>query len=122
MRKKFSLLLVGFILLSNLICYAQSDVDVVPLKKDILQMTITVTTSATALPTTALRGRRTIMVKNTSTTTVYLGSSTVTADTVSTGGFQLKIDEVFIGDISDDIILYAIVSTGTATVNVLEVR
>ena len=101
------------------------DIDIVQqlkgLKIGILSTNVTVTTSATALPTTALSGRRAVALYNNSasTTTVYIGNSSVTA----TNGFPLTSSCPAITiDASDDITVYGIVSAGTADLRVLEIR
>ncbi len=50
---------------------------------------ITVTSAGVLLPTTALVGREYIMCQNLGSVTVYIGGTMVTANTASTGGFQL---------------------------------
>jgi len=113
-----------FFFLAVSTCYAQQStiVSLEPLDFGILQQVVSVSNSATALPTTALAGRKSIAVKNLGSTVVYLGSSTVTADTTSTGGFQLTQDDVFQADIGENTILYGITSSGTSNVCIIEVR
>lgn len=86
--------------------------------------TLDVTTTAAVLPATALTDRNAMSVHNLSTTTtVYIGfDSGVTADAVNgtTSGWELGPGEFFNTDITDGIFLYAIVSTGTAKVKVME--
>lgn len=92
-----------------------------PLDIQILQQVITISTSATAIPTTALRGREFLMIKNIdSSKTIYLGSSTVTADETATGGDQLVASERVYLEFSSDIVIYGIVAAGTAKVAILE--
>lgn len=112
-----------FIFLLPLFVFPQSStVNIEPLKTSIIQTTVSVGTTATALPATALSGRKSIVVKNLGTAVLYLGSSTTTANLVSTGGFQLAQNDVFTADYSDDVVLYGIVASGTNNVNVLEAR
>lgn len=115
----FILLLLSF----PLFCYPQISVDLNPLKGAIVQTTVSVGTSVTALPATALSGRKNILIKNTHATAIlYIGSSTTTADTTSPGGTQIAAGEFHTVDISDDVVLYGIAASGTIYVNTLEVR
>jgi len=117
--KRISLLILIIFLTCQ--CYAQNPDWV--LENGIDQNTISVTTTATALPTTALVGRKSMIVKNVSSaTTVYLGDSDVTADTTATGGLQLKYGETFQIDLDEYTTLYGIVASSTASVNVFEAR
>ena len=50
---------------------------------------ITVTSAGTLCPTTALVGRKYIMLQNIGNVTVYVGGTMVTANTAGTGGFQM---------------------------------
>ena len=81
---------------------------------------ISVTTSATKLPTTALVGREYVCVQNIGTATVYLGASTVTADTASTGGRQLLPYKEWCDDYDHTVDVYGIVASGTNNVEVEE--
>lgn len=121
--KKFSLILL-FILIFGFTANAQQaiDVNLVALDSGIKQQVISVGTSATALPTTALSGRKSIIVKNLSSGVVYIGSSTVTAGTTSTGGFQLAQNETFQADIGSNTTLYGIVASSTSNVAIIEAR
>lgn len=87
--------------------------------------TISVSTTASLIPTTALTNRNAISVLNTSsTTTLYLGfANTVTADTVvgTTSGWEVGPNEIWHVDITDSIPLYGIVASGSILVKILEV-
>lgn len=112
------------IFFSSAVCLGQGmDVSVESLDIDHITTVITVTTSATALPSTALSGRKTVLVQNVSSATVYIGNAAVTADEASTGGYQLQYDgDSVVMDFTDDIVVYGIVATGTSTVVVWEAR
>ena len=103
--------------------FGSQSVDIESLKISHITTVISVTTTATALPATALKGRKTIMVQNISTSVVYIGNVNVTSDTASTGGWQLinKGDSVTL-DFTEGIIVYSIVASGTANVVVWEGR
>jgi hypothetical protein len=61
-----------------------------------------------------------ILVRNPNATIVYIGGSTVTADsTAATGGYPLAQNEVMSVSCAAGEKLYARVATGTAVVNVL---
>lgn len=81
---------------------------------------VSVTSTATKLPTTALVGRQYIRVQNVGTVTVYLGSSTVTADTATTGGLQLLPYASWSENYDNTVSVYGIVGTGTCNVTVEE--
>lgn len=78
---------------------------------------ITVTTTAQRIPTTALIGRKTMIIYNNSTSTVYVGGSNVTA----TNGLPVLKQQSVSIDASDDIIFYIMVATSTANVRVMEI-
>ena len=116
MIKKFSILLIlGFLLVSPL--FAQNKVDIVALRSGITQGTVTVTTSATAIPTTALSGRRCILIVNISSNNVFIGTSSVTTAT----GYQLYAQQAISIDVADNVTVYAI-STTNSEVRYLQIR
>lgn len=86
--------------------------------------TVEVTTTATFLFTAASVGPQ-AFVKNRGPVTVYLGGSTVTADSASTGGFPVEPGETatipspgnVVSDNPDGLDLYAIVADDTAYVS-----
>ncbi len=85
----------------------------------ILVSTTSVGTSATAIPASALSDRKVITIQNTSSTDVYIGHSGVTT---STGILLPKNSDASITiEVTDDVTVYGIVSSGTATVRALEV-
>ena len=88
----------------------------------VLQKITTVSTSAVAVPATALTGRASIVVQNVGSTTIYLGSATVTADTAATGGIQLAAGATlpYPVSLSDAVDLYAISSGAGGLVATLE--
>ena len=82
----------------------------------ILASTTSVTTTATAIPATALSGRRSMVIHNNGTVTVFLGSSAVT----TSNGLPLAAAEKQGLDLDDGVVLYGIVASGTADVRTLE--
>ena len=98
--------------------YAQADkVDLEPLKISITNGTVTAGVVAVPVPTTALSGRKSIIIVNISVNNVFLGSSTVT----TANGYQLYSQQAISIDISDDIILYAIAG-GNSEIRYMEAR
>lgn len=94
------------------------------LQTNIRTTTLDVSTTAQLLPTIALENRNSLIVYNSSQTDkLYLGGSDVTADMVlgTTSGYELAPQSFFNIDITDDIVLYGIVSNGTVRVKVTEV-
>lgn len=113
MRKLKVLLLSSILLLSiGFIAYSYTYL--------IKQQIVSVTTTATKLPTTPVVGRKYILLQNVGTVTVYIGGSTVTADTASTGGYQLLPYMSWYENYDHTIDVYGIVASGTANVVVLE--
>ena len=92
-------------------------VDVSPLHGVVKSTAVSVSTSATPLPPSPLSGRYAISIVNNSSSTVYLGGSDVTT---SNGYALYKYDSIDL-DLDDETIIYAVVSSGTADVRVLEV-
>lgn len=122
MLKRLFLCLL-LVLLPVQFSFSSQSVDLESLKISHITTIISVTTTATLLPTAALKGRKTVMVQNLSTSTVYIGNANVTADTASTGGWQLinQGDSVTM-DFTDNIAVYGIMASGTANVCVWEGR
>lgn len=88
------------------------------LRGAVLTTPITITSTATALPSSPLANRRAIMVYNNSSTTIYIGNNTVTTATgmpVPTSSYSPILD------MGQYMTLYGIIATGTANVRVLEV-
>lgn len=81
---------------------------------------VSITTSATKLPTTPVVGREYVRIQNIGSATVYLGASTVTADTASTGGLQLLPQASWIAPYDHTVDVYGIVASGTCDVVVEE--
>ena len=87
----------------------------------VLQATTTVGASATKVPATALDYRRAILVQNNhATQTVYLGTSTVTADTAATGGYQLGPSDSVTFTLDGSADLWAIASGSSTPVCTVE--
>lgn len=85
--------------------------------------TLNVSTTALKLPATPLVNRNNIMIHNLSTTeTLYIGNSNVTADRAlgTTAGFEIGPDSFISIDITDDIEIYGRVASGTIKVKVME--
>lgn len=90
-----------------------------PLRGVVLTTTVSVGTSATALPETPLENRRSFMVfNNDASKTVYIGGSEVTAANglpVLAQNYSPTIDA------GEKMIVYGVASSGTAEVRVIEV-
>lgn len=76
----------------------------------------TVTTTAIAIPATAATGRRTMLVFNNGTVTVYLGASNVTVAT----GYPLQAGDEKSYDLDAKVTLYGITDSSTADVRTFE--
>ena len=87
----------------------------------ITQTITTVGATAVATPATPLAGRATMLVQNVGGTTIYLGTSTVTADTAATGGAQLLPGQSIPISLAAAVVLYTISSASGGLVMTLEV-
>lgn len=90
-----------------------------PSGKNLGYGTITVTATATAIPTTPLADRKAIMIRNWSSDNyIYIGDASVTSST----GFPLLPKESLPFDITAGALIYGICETGkTAEVRYLEI-
>src|ERR1035437_5225780 len=90
----------------------------------ILQSVTTLTNATTAypIPATPLAGRASILVQApaTNTATIYIASSTVTADTAATGGTALLSGQSVSIQLAAAVLLYAISATAGQKVQTLE--
>lgn len=85
-----------------------------------LSTLITVGTNGTALPSNQMVNRRSLIIYNGSGSTVYIGGAGVTASGSNQGFPVLANTSSPSFDAGQNMILYGVVSTGTANVNVLE--
>ena len=116
MVKKFSLIFIILFLLSTPL-FAEDKVDVMALRNGINQGTVTVGVGATAIPTTALSGRRSIIIVNISVNTIYLGKSNVT----TANGYAVYSEQAISIDAGEQITIYGIAG-GASEVRFLEIR
>jgi hypothetical protein len=83
---------------------------------NVLSAAVSVTTSATALPASALSGRRVLWIYNNGSATIYLGASGVT----TAAGFPLLPGQsvsLAVGALA----IYGRVATGTAEARIMEI-
>lgn len=115
---------IAIFLLFSTSAFAIETVDIESLKISNITTVVTVTTTATPLPATALAGRKAVMIQNLdSTAIIYLGNTDVTATENSNGGFQLANQyDVVTLDFTDSNVICGIVSSGSAKVAVWESR
>lgn len=85
----------------------------------ILQQRIAVTGTAAALPASALSNRRSIMLQNAGSASVYIGSATVTASG-ATAGIEVPKGSFIELEAGPAVSVYAISGGGSVNVNVLE--
>ena len=85
----------------------------------VVQQVVSVTTTATKLPTTPITGRKVVIMQNLCSTDVWLGKSTVTA-TGSTRGLKLQPGASANFEAGPTIDGYGIVGSGTCDVAVFE--
>lgn len=101
----------------------EGSLNVVGFTKEWKVTTVSVGTTAVAIPTTSLTDRNTLIIWNKdNAATLYIGpANTVTADdAATTGGWEILPREMLNIDITDSIQVYAIVASGTVTVKILE--
>lgn len=87
------------------------------LKSGLKNSTVSVGTTAVALPTTPLTGRSSVIVQNLGANPVYLGDSAVT----TANGLQVPSGQSVSLDLSDNVVLYGRAGTGTNDVRILEI-
>lgn len=105
---------------ASLITWSEGSLKVVDVANAaLLQSQVSVAATATALPTTALSNRRSILVQNTGSANIFVGSSTVTATGATTGILVPKGGDITL-EAGPAVVVYAITATGTVTANVLE--
>jgi hypothetical protein len=92
------------------------------LSATILATVVTVGTSAVTLPASALSGRRSVTIQSdpTNTAYIYIGSSAVTADAASTGGFMLAPGQSLPIDLAAGLVVYGRSTSASQAVRVLE--
>lgn len=100
--------------------YAIQVVRIAPKTYKILTTVVSVESSATALPTTAMAGREYISVQNVGSNTIYIGDANVTADETSTGGIQLLPYSSWSENYDDSVVVYGRVASGTEKVVIEE--
>jgi hypothetical protein len=95
-----------------------TNININSLRGPALTTGVSVGTDATALPSTPLDNRRTLIIYNNSSATVYLGGADVTTSNglpIPAGSYSPAIDA------GVKMIIYGVVASGTADVRVLEV-
>ncbi len=98
--------------------YAAQDVDLVPVNVKILSDDTDVTDSATKIPSTALKGRKSILIQNISGVDIFLGGSTVT----TLIGYRLQDGEAVSFDLGSGVDVYGIAASGSRDVRSIEIR
>ena len=88
-----------------------------PMRGTVLSTQVSVGTTATVLPASALSNRRSMVIRHQGTNSIFLGGSGVTTG----NGIELKTDEMIAIDLDDGASIYGIVASGTETAGVLEV-
>lgn len=89
--------------------------DVVSFHTQVLTTVISLTAVRAKIPTTNLVGRLSMLIQAdpaNGSVTIYIGGSTVTADTASTGGIQLGAGMSMPIDADDTVDIYAVCATG----------
>lgn len=85
--------------------------------KHVLKNTaITVGTTPTALPSSNLAGRMSIVIYNNGSATVYIGNSTVS----TSNGYPIAAGGQLFISIEEEVTIYCVVASATADVRILE--
>ena len=94
------------------------------LRNAMLITTLDIGDTATPIPASPQVNRNSVIIYNLDATkSLYIGNSDVTADAVNgtTSGWLVPPKSYFSTDVTDNIIIYGIVETGTIKVQILEV-
>ena len=79
---------------------------------------VSVGTSATKIPTTALAGRRSLTILNIGSAPIYLGASAVTV----AAGFRLDAGAFWTFNVGDDVDIYGIASGSAVLTRIMELK
>ncbi len=82
----------------------------------IVNSATTVSTTIVPIPTTAATGRRTVLIYNNGSETVYLGDSDVTTTT----GYPLAAGDEKAFDLKNEVILYGRTASGSSNIRTME--
>lgn len=106
---------------SSLITWSEGSLKVVDVANiALLQQQVSVTSTAALVPAAALANRRSIMIQNTGSVKMYVGSATVTT-TGATTGIELPANSFLELEAGPTVPVYVVkAGAGSATLNVLE--
>lgn len=91
-------------------------VTVAPLRNSVLNTVLEVPIGTTAVPPTPLTDRKSLSIKNVTSTTAYIGGINVS----SANGYPLTEGESYDADVSGTVVMYAVSQSGTSTLRILE--
>lgn len=86
----------------------------------LLQQQISVANTATQLPAAPLANRKSIMVQNAGSASIWVGSATVTSGTSATAGIIVPKGGYIELEVGPAVPVYAIAATGSVLANILE--
>lgn len=106
---------------SSLLTWSEGSLKVVDIaNSSLLQQQVSVTSTAAAVPTVALASRRSIMLQNTSSSKIWIGSATVTTSG-ATAGIELPANSFMELEAGPAVAVFAVkTGAGSLTLNVLE--
>ncbi len=105
---------------ASLLTWSEGSLKVVDISNgSLLQQQVTVTTTATALPTSALANRKSLMVQNAGSSSIWVGSATVTTSG-ATSGIELPKSSFMELEVGPAVTVYGRAAAGTVAANVLE--
>jgi|GEM_PF-4735206 hypothetical protein len=91
------------------------------IQEGIRQQSVTITDAGELIPAVPLTDRINMVIVNTGTDTVYIGSSTVTASGAATDGVPLNATESIVFNLNETVLIYGICAAGkSTTVNIIE--
>jgi hypothetical protein len=105
---------------ASLLTWSEGSLKVVDIANGaMLQQRVSVASTATALPASALASRKTLMIQNAGAASFWVGSSTVTASGATTGIEVPKASFMEL-EVGPAVTVYGITASGTVNANVLE--
>jgi hypothetical protein len=105
---------------TSLLTWSEGSLKVVDIANgSILQQQIAVATTATKLPTTPLANRKTLMIQNAGSASIWVGSATVT-NTGATTGIEVPKASFMELEVGPAVDVYGVVASGTQNANILQ--
>lgn len=105
---------------SSLQTWSEGSLKVVDIANgSLLQQQVSVANTATLLPASALANRKSLMIQNTGSASIWVGSATVTASGATTG-IELPKSSFMELEVGPDVSVYGITASGSQNANLLQ--